>query len=367
MKKLSIVLPALNEEEAIAGTIKNCIEAKILLKEASLFDDVDIVVVDDGSTDDTAKIVRSFEGVRLLQHKKNKGYGAALLYGFDSTDSPFLSFLDGDGTCDARELVEISKLLFEKNADMVIGARVHERSEMPVVRRVGNHFFAWLVNFLGNAQITDSASGMRLFTRETLELLRPLPSGLHFTPAMSAKAILDASVKIEEVKIHYAERKGRSKLSVFKDGLRFLNVILSTAVVYRPFKIFGGLGILFGVFGIFSWIFNLVVGYALIVSAIALILTGLLLNEIVFLLQPIRRLRYSHVYEFFKHFRNWSVLGVLSTFMFLVSLFLILSGMFVWVWFFFMGIEILVFAVLFRTLGAIDSVLQFRLKKNESN
>jgi hypothetical protein len=91
-----------------------------------------------------------------------------------------------------------------------------------------------MLTFLSSNYVKDTASGMRIVKKTALKDLYPLPDGLHFTPAMSARALLNSSITIEEVNMPYHEREGESKLSVTKDGVRFLKVILSTAFLYRP-------------------------------------------------------------------------------------------------------------------------------------
>jgi hypothetical protein len=128
-------------------------------------------------------------------------------------------------------------------SDLVIGSRMAgEDSKMPVTRRVGNFFFANLLTILGRQKVTDSASGMRVFKREILEQIYPLPDGLNLTPVMSTRA-LHEGIKIEEVPIPYSERVGRSKLSVIHDGRVFLQSMVWTALSYNPVRIFGLLGL----------------------------------------------------------------------------------------------------------------------------
>jgi hypothetical protein len=107
-------------------------------------------------------------------------------------------------------------------------------SEMPLVRTIGNRIFAWILGALARRSVKDTASGMRVIRRDALDDLYPLPDGLHFTPAMSARALLEDKLRLVEVPMPYAERVGRSKLSVLRDGVRFLSVILRAAVAYRP-------------------------------------------------------------------------------------------------------------------------------------
>jgi hypothetical protein len=127
--------------------------------------------------------------------------------------------------------------------DLAIGSRMAgAESQMPLTRRLGNLFFAGLLSLVGRAQVTDSASGMRVFKREILERLDPLPDGLNLTPVMSTRAIHEG-VRIAEVPIPYSERVGRSKLSVVRDGSIFLHSMLWTVLAYNPVRIFGLVGL----------------------------------------------------------------------------------------------------------------------------
>jgi hypothetical protein len=113
---------------------------------------------------------------------------------------------------------------------------------MPPTRRIGNFLFANLVSLVANRRVTDSASGMRVLKRSALDKLYPLPDGLNFTPVMSVRA-LHEQLTIEEVPITYSERIGRSKLSIVRDGVRFLNSIVWTALLYNPARVLGGVGL----------------------------------------------------------------------------------------------------------------------------
>ncbi len=242
--RLSIVIPAYNEEAAIGGTVRACLDARAEIVSAAGLDGVEVIVVDDGSSDRTAEIVRGIADAKLVQHGVNKGYGVAIKTGFASAGGELLSFLDADGTCDPRLLGRLAKSLVDERADIVSGNRLAPGNHMPPIRRLGNRLFATLINVVSPQRLTDIASGMRVLRRDALPRLAPLPDGMHFTPAMSAKAALDQTLKLVEVPIPYAERIGQSKLSVLKDGQRFLRVLGEIALSYRPFVFFGTAGLL---------------------------------------------------------------------------------------------------------------------------
>jgi hypothetical protein len=115
---------------------------------------------------------------------------------------------------------------------------------MPAVRRLGNRIYRGLINVLADSRIGDPASGMRVLRKDKLWEIYPLPDGLHFTPAMTCRAALDSQLKIIEVPIRYEERSGRSKLSVVRDGLRFLKIIVSIALTYKPLRMIGTPGLI---------------------------------------------------------------------------------------------------------------------------
>ncbi|MCO6435588.1 MAG: glycosyltransferase family 2 protein [Phycisphaerae bacterium] len=235
--KLSIVIPAFNEEEAIGSTVQRCLDARPHLVQTSPVRDVEIIVVSDGSVDRTESIARAFDNVQVIAFEQNRGYGAAIKAGFDIATGDLLGFLDADGTCDPRFFADLSNALMECDADVALGSRMGPRSRMPRVRRIGNRLYALLLGALSNRMVSDTASGMRVIRREALPKLLPLPDGLHFTPAMSARVLMDDELLLVERPMAYAERIGRSKLSVVRDGVRFLRTILHMTLMWRPSRL----------------------------------------------------------------------------------------------------------------------------------
>jgi glycosyltransferase involved in cell wall biosynthesis len=241
MASLSVVIPAYNEEDGIAAIIERVLEVRPSLRVCGV-QELEVIVVDDGSQDRTCEIVACNPEVRLVKHEVNRGYGAALKTGFRHAGGDLLAFLDADGTYPPECFPQLCRPILEEGADLVIGSRMTgTESEMPLVRRVGNTIFAALVSLLGNHRVSDSASGMRVFRQEVLAQLYPLPDGLNFTPVMSTRA-LHERIKMIEVPITYSERVGRSKLSVVRDGLRFANSIVWTAMSYNPVRVLGMIG-----------------------------------------------------------------------------------------------------------------------------
>jgi glycosyltransferase involved in cell wall biosynthesis len=234
-ERFSIVVPALNEEEAIEGVLRSCFAAADGICREGGVDSVEVILVDDGSTDATAEVARRVEGVRIVSHERTRGYGAALMTGFRAAEGEYLGFLDGDGTCDPAAFGGLLKeLRVEGGADLAIGMRLGSGTRMPFVRRVGNRFFATLLRVLSGRKVRDTASGMRVFRRELLGAFGALPEGLDFTPAMTSRVAFDPALAFVERPIPYSERAGASKLGVVSDGWRFLRAIVGLAISYRP-------------------------------------------------------------------------------------------------------------------------------------
>jgi len=236
--KLLIAIPALNEEQSIRSTIQRCLEAEPAILQNSPVTSIEVTVVSDGSTDRTVERAREFGSlINLIEFTRNQGYGAAIMEAWSESPADLLGFLDADGTCDPNFFATLCRNLVEQDADIALGCRLNQNSQMPMVRRIGNTMFAWLLSAFASETVRDTASGMRVVRREALHHLYPLPAGLHFTPAMSARAMLSDATRIVEVDMPYAEREGESKLRVGRDGLRFLRVILESALLYKSRRI----------------------------------------------------------------------------------------------------------------------------------
>jgi len=248
---LSVVIPAYNEENGIAEIASRVLSVGPALKKAGI-DQLELLVVDDGSQDGTAEVAQNIAGVTLIRHPKNRGYGAALKTGFSRASGELIGFLDADGTYPPEYFPQLCEVALN-GAELVIGSRMAgAESRMPFTRRVGNFFFANLLTLLSHQKVTDSASGMRVFKREILRQIYPLPDGLNLTPVMSTRAVHEG-IRIREVPIPYSERVGRSKLSVIRDGSIFMQSMLWTVLSYNPVRILGLLGL--GGLGIASLVF----------------------------------------------------------------------------------------------------------------
>jgi len=313
--QLTIVLPALNEEDAIARTIERCLDARQAIIARTQVTRLRVVVVSDGSTDRPAEIAQQYEDVRVIVFKHNRGYGAAIKEGWRQAGGDLLAFLDADGTCDPLYFIDLCNRALEDDADIVLGSRMGPDSKMPRIRRIGNTIFAGMLGLLSQKHVSDSASGMRVIRKEALPKLLPLPNGLDFTPSMSARALMDHELIVKEVPMKYEERIGRSKLNVIKDGLRFAREILSAAIYVKPSRVTLPIVLLFAVIaaglGIFpvrfyithrflpEWlVYRFLVILLLSVSSVMLLCATVVAEHMIALSQ----LRYE---RFLDHNRSW--------------------------------------------------------------
>lgn len=239
--RLSVVIPAFNEEAGILPILDRVLATRAALTAAGI-EGPEVIVVDDGSSDRTGDVVQQLGDVRLVRSPKNRGYGAALKTGFALASGDLIAFLDADGTYPPESMPELCRAAIA-GADVVIGSRMTaSETGMPRIRQLGNRMFAGMVSVLGTRRVQDSASGMRVVRRDVLAKLYPLPDGLNFTPVMTLRAMHEG-LRLAEVPIAYAERIGESKLRVTTDGMRFASSLIWTALAYNPVRVLGLLGI----------------------------------------------------------------------------------------------------------------------------
>jgi len=244
MSTLSIVVPAHNEERAIGPILDRILaQSGEIRRTIADIQQIEVIVVNDGSSDRTAEIASSYPGVTLVTHERNQGYGAALKTGMRAATGDLIGFLDADGTYPPEALPTLVHELLDRKADIVTGSRMAgTKTGMPWLRWLGNKIFAGLVSLVGRRRIGDSASGMRVLRRDALARLGLLPDGMNFIVAMSTQAIHE-NLRTIEVPIAYDERVGESKLRVIQDGLAFTSTIFRISILYDPLTFFALLGL----------------------------------------------------------------------------------------------------------------------------
>ncbi|MBN2119614.1 MAG: glycosyltransferase family 2 protein [Candidatus Omnitrophica bacterium] len=242
MVRLSIIIPVFNEEDALDSVIEGVLQQKNNIIDSTDVSQIELIVVNDASTDNSFTIVSKYTEVKLINLPNRLGYGQSLQIGFENAQTDLIAFLDGDNTYPPRYLTELCREILDSDASMVIASRFLKKgAEISKFRYIGNRFFSWLLSLLTNKQITDATSGMRIFKEDILSELYPLPGGLNFSLAMTIKAICQ-NLEVNEYPICYHQRIGHSKLNIPKDGYRFLKTIFSIGSLYSPIKVFAAIG-----------------------------------------------------------------------------------------------------------------------------
>ncbi len=225
---VSIVIPAYNEEEAIGQTLQQLVDLK-------LHEEHEIIVVDDGSEDATAEIIRAYP-VTLYRHHINKGYGAALKTGIRKANGALVLLMDSDGQHNPGDLKEIIKML--ESHDMVIGER--SRSSFQVKRRkAGKRLIKRIGEYLVEQKLPDYNSGFRGFHKEIIEgMLHLMPNGFSFSTT-STLAHLKEGYDIGTFPIEVGERIGRkSNVKMLKDGSKTILLLFRIIMLFNPLKVF---------------------------------------------------------------------------------------------------------------------------------
>jgi len=201
---------------------------------------VDVVVVDDGSSDGTAAQAEA-AGARVLRLDANGGYGNALKAGIADTTSEHVVIIDADGTYPEEAILWL--LARAGEADMVVGARAPNDVNIPLTRRWAKRFLTWLASYLAGRQIPDLNSGLRLLRRPVLERFLPLlPAGFSFTTTITL-ALLCTNHRVVYEPICYRPRIGPSKVRAFHFAA-FLLLVVRTVLLFNPLKVFWPLGAL---------------------------------------------------------------------------------------------------------------------------
>ncbi len=227
----SLVLPVYNEEEAIAFTLDHLHET---LRSAD--GEYEIIAVNDGSKDRTGEILRSRSDIRLIEHRRNRGYGAALKTGIRNAKYPLIVITDADGTYPNERIPELVRLATQ--ADMVVGARIGANVEYPTIRKIPKWFLVRFAQWVAQASIPDLNSGLRVFRKSTVErFLKILPDTFSFTTTITI-AMLTNNYIVHYEPIDYRYRVGKSKIKPIRDTLRFVQLILRTGVYFAPLRVF---------------------------------------------------------------------------------------------------------------------------------
>jgi len=223
--RVSVVVPAFNEGPSVAALVSE-------LRQAAAWHE--IIVVDDGSADDTSTRA-SGAGARVVRHPYNKGNGAAVKTGIRNATGEYVLIIDGDGQHRAADAVRlVSKL---DQYELVVGAR-SGATQASAARRLGNSLLNEIASYLTEQHIPDLTSGFRAARREhLLEFLHLLPNGFS-TPTTTTLAFIKAGFSVWFEPIHASIRTGDSKIRLGSDGMKFFVILLKVVTIYSPMRVF---------------------------------------------------------------------------------------------------------------------------------
>lgn len=222
--KFSFVIPALNEEGIVGKTIKSIPVDEI--EEAGY--DVEIIVVNNNSTDNTAQEAKDAGATVFLE--KNRGYGNAYIRGFKEATGDIIIMGDADGTYPLEQSMDFINYIVDDGSDFVIGSRFKgtiEKGAMPALHQyIGNPLLTKMLNILFNSEYSDTHCGMRAFTKDALHKMNLTAPGMEFAVEMVIEA-REKNLNIKEIPISYKKRGGgEAKLSSFTDGWRHVKYML---------------------------------------------------------------------------------------------------------------------------------------------
>lgn len=275
MDKLSIVLPARNEAESLQTLLP-------ALK--NLYPGSEIIVVNDGSGDDTRAIVRN-AGVILIDHPYSMGNGAAIKSGARAATGKAILFMDADGQHGPEDIEELI-VKYEEGFDMVVGAR-SVNTHASFVRRIANSFYNKLASLMTGHRILDLTSGFRIVNaRKFRRFLYLLPNGFSY-PTTSTMAFFRSGYPVAYVPIHALTRTGKSNIRILRDGFRFVVIILKIGALFSPMRLFVPTSLMMFLIGISYYAYTYItesrftnMSALLLISSLMIFLIGILSEQI---------------------------------------------------------------------------------------
>ncbi len=278
-----MIIPAYNEEAAIGNVLRELTRGGINEKN----DNFEIIVINDGSSDHTADIVKEFSQVRLINHRKNKGYGAAIKTGIRESRGDLIVWYDADGQHRPEDLFKLIDKMEEEDLDYCIGIRGGDSYE-DRNRRFGKKILKLFLNFVVKEELKDFNSGMRGFKRNVIMPYLSLLPDAFGASTVTTLLMLEQEYYGGEVDITVRKRTGKSSVKQIRDGFRTIGLILQIIILFQPMRILGksglamcGVGALYGILRAFQWSNGVpILASILVIFGFQLICFGVLSDQI---------------------------------------------------------------------------------------
>lgn len=279
---VTILLPAYNEEQSIAATIQ---------KIKGLYPDFEILVIDDGSTDNTMKEAMD-AGATVWPHPYNIGNGAAVKTGMRIASGEWIVMMDADGQ---HKPEDIALLLAHKDKyDMVVGART-KKSDTSLHRDLANKTYNWFACYVTNFKVEDLTSGFRLVKADTArQFLYLLPNTFSY-PSTITLSYLRSGRSIKYIPIQTEARQGKSKIKLLQDGSRFLLIITKIATLFSPLRVFLPVAITLFLTGLGYYIYTFITQHRFTNMSMLLFTASIIVFMMGLISEQIAHLHYSRI------------------------------------------------------------------------
>lgn len=282
VNSISVVLPAKNEAHNITRVLRRL---KHLLPHA------EIIVVNDGSTDNTAKLAAK-AGAKVISHPYSQGNGASIKTGARNACGDILVFMDADGQHDPEDIPALLAKL-DAGYDMAVGAR-KASTHASWLRRFANGFYNKLASVMTGHRIEDLTSGFRAVKADKFRrFLYLLPNGFSY-PTTSTMAFFRSGFPVAYVPIHAGKREGRSHIKLVKDGIRFFVIILKIGALFSPMRLFLPLSFLVFMTGASYYAYTFMTSGRFTNMSAVLFLASLFIFLIGILSEQVSSLHYRH-------------------------------------------------------------------------
>ena len=282
--QLSIIVPAYNEAKVVARVVG---DIRHLYPNS---DEVEILVVDDGSIDGTGDAAAA-AGARVLCHPYNKGNGAAIKTGIRHAQGEIVVMMDADGQHAAADIGRLVAPMDEY--DMVVGARVKGSQQWH--RQLGNSIYNAFSSYLAGFPIQDLTSGFRAIRRDlALRFCYMLPNQFSY-PTTLTMAIIKGGYNLKYVDIVAAPRVGRSKIKLLRDGVRFLLIMIKIIMLFSPLKVFLPLGLAVFLPGALYAIYRLAIGEHWTIPIVVSVSVGAVILGMGLISEQVAMLRMQHI------------------------------------------------------------------------